>query len=174
MSLLSAKNLGVSFGAFDLFKGISVNIANDAKIGLIGPNGIGKTTLTLILAGIYTPTTGEVSIAKSKRMGYLRQEAVEAFANRDNTVYDEMLSVFTTLRETQTYLHELEAQMANANGDLDALLERYGKVQAEFELAGGYDYELRTQQTLEGLGLGKETWDMPLNHLSGGQKTRAL
>lgn len=174
MSLLSAKNLGVSFGAFDLFKGISVNIANDAKIGLIGPNGVGKTTLTLILAGINTPTTGEVSIAKTKRMGYLRQEAVEAFANRDNTVYHEMLDVFSGLREQQTYLHDLEAQMSNANGDLDALLERYGKAQAEFELAGGYDYELRTQQTLEGLGLGKDTWEMPLNHLSGGQKTRAL
>ncbi len=174
MSLLSAKNLAVSFGAFDLFKGISVNIANDAKIGLIGPNGVGKTTLTLILAGITTPTSGEVSIAKSKRMGYLRQEAVEAFANRDNSVYHEMMAVFDSLREQQAYLHELEAEMANASSDLETLLERYGKLQAEFELAGGYDYELRIQQTLEGLGLGKDTWDMPLNHLSGGQKTRAL
>lgn len=174
MSLLTAKNIGVSFGAFDLFKGITVHIANDAKIGLIGPNGVGKTTLTLILAGLYTPTTGEVTIAKSRKMGYLRQEAVEAFADRENSVYHEMLSVFTELRAQQNTLHEMEAQMAHANGDLDALLERYGKLQADFEHAGGYEYELNIQQTLEGLGLGKDTWDMPLNHLSGGQKTRAL
>ena len=54
------------------------------------------------------------------------------------------------------------------------LLEEYGSRQQDFEAAGGYDYDLRIQQTLEGLGLGKDTWDMPLNHLSGGQKTRAL
>ena len=174
MSLLYAKNIGVSFGAFDLFKGITVNIANDAKIGLIGPNGVGKTTLTLILAGLYTPTTGEVSIAKSRKMGYLRQEAVEAFANRDNTVHNEMLNVFTDLIRQQDRLHDLEAAMANANGDLEVLLERYGQLQAQFEHAGGYDYELQIQQTLEGLGLGKDTWNMPLSHLSGGQKTRAL
>ena len=58
MSILTADNLGLSFGAFDLFKGISVSIANDSKIGLIGPNGIGKTSLLLILAGINQPTTG--------------------------------------------------------------------------------------------------------------------
>ncbi len=80
MSILTADNLGLSFGAFDLFKGISVTIANDSKIGLIGPNGIGKTSLLLILAGINQPTTGKVHIAHSRRLGYLRQEAVEAFA----------------------------------------------------------------------------------------------
>ena len=58
MSILTADNLGVSFGAFDLFRGISVTIANDSKIGLIGPNGVGKTSLLLILAGINQPTTG--------------------------------------------------------------------------------------------------------------------
>ena len=97
MSILSAENLGLSFGAFDLFKGISATVANDSKIGLIGPNGIGKTSLMLILAGINTPTTGKVHIAKGKRLGYLRQEAVDAFANRENTVYGEMLTVFIDL-----------------------------------------------------------------------------
>ena len=58
MSVLSAQNLGLSFGAFDLFQGISVTIANDSKIGLIGPNGIGKTSLMMILAGLNQPTTG--------------------------------------------------------------------------------------------------------------------
>ncbi|RPI28251.1 MAG: ABC transporter ATP-binding protein [Chloroflexota bacterium] len=177
MPVLSAENLSLSFGAFDLFKGISVSIANDAKIGLIGPNGVGKTSLLLMLAGINHPTTGIIHIARGKRLGYLRQEAVDAFANRENTVYDEMLTVFDGLLEQQARLHALEAEMAanhKSSEQLDALLDEYGSLQLAFETAGGYDYDLRIQQTLSGLGLGKEHWHMPLNHLSGGQKTRAL
>lgn len=174
MSILQAQQLGISYGAFDLFKGISLTIANDAKIGLIGPNGVGKFTIMMILAGLRTPTTGQVSMAKNRSIGYLRQEAVEAFGNRENSVYHEMLAVFEHLHQRQSQLHELELQMADANGNLDALLAEYGHFQQAFELAGGYDFEVRIQQTLEGLGLGKDAWHMPLNHLSGGQKTRAL
>jgi ATP-binding cassette, subfamily F, member 3 len=173
MSILTAKNLGVSFGAFDLFKGISVTIANDSKIGLIGPNGIGKTTLLLILAGINPPTTGAMHFARSRRFGYLRQEAVDAFGDRENTVYAEMQRVFKDLMAQQEQLHEMESAMSNG-GYSDNLLEEYGRRQEAFERAGGYEYDLRIQQTLNGLGLGKEYWNMPLNHLSGGQKTRAL
>ena len=177
MSILYADNLGLSFGAFDLFKGITVNIANDSKIGLIGPNGVGKTSLLLILAGINTPTVGQIHIARSRRLGYLRQEAVDAFANRENTVFAEMLTVFTDLQARQNQLHELEARMSNpdlSDEELERLLDEYGSQQMAFEADGGYGFELRIQQTLEGLGLGKKEWHMPLNHLSGGQKTRAL
>jgi ATP-binding cassette, subfamily F, member 3 len=173
MSILSAENLGLSFGAFDLFKGITVTVANDSKIGLIGPNGVGKTSLLLILAGISQPTTGQIHMAKSRRLGYLRQEAMEAFASQSNTVYEEMLSVFPDLLQQQARLHEIEAQMAEGDYSED-LMDQYGELQAAFEHAGGYDYDLRIQQTLEGLGLGKKHWGSPLNHLSGGQKTRAL
>ncbi len=173
MTILTADNLGVSFGAFDLFQGISATIAPDSKIGLIGPNGIGKTTLLLILAGINQPSTGAVRIARDRRLGYLRQEAVDAFADRENTVYSEMLTVFTDLTAQQERLHALEAEMAAGNYD-EILLETYGRLQAAFEHAGGYEIDTRIQQTLEGLGLGKSAWEMPLNHLSGGQKTRAL
>src|SRR5512136_837582 len=116
MAILSAENIGLSFGAFDLFRGISVSIANDSKIGLIGPNGIGKTSLLLILAGFNPPTTGRVNLARGRRIGYLRQEAMDAFADRENTVYGEMLAVFAGLQEQQAQLHELEALMAA--GDL--------------------------------------------------------
>jgi ATP-binding cassette, subfamily F, member 3 len=173
MSILTADNLGLSFGEFDLFKGISVTIANDSKIGLIGQNGIGKTSLLLILAGLNQPTTGKVHIARNKRLGYLRQEAVEAFAHRQNTVYAEMLTVFADLQTRQDDLHALEARMSGGEYS-DGLLEEYGVLQEAFEKDGGYDYEVRIQQTLEGLGLGKKYWSMPLDHLSGGQKTRAL
>ena len=173
MSLLTADNLCLSFGAFDLFKGISGAIANDGKIGLIGPNGVGKTSLMLILAGINQPTAGQVHIARGRKLGYLRQEAVDAFADRENTVYGEMLTVFADLQARQARLHALEADMAAGNHG-DEILQQYGALQEAFELAGGYDYDLRIQRTLEGLGLGKPHWHMPLRHLSGGQKTRAL
>ncbi len=173
MSILTADNLGVSFGAFDLFGGVSVSIANDAKIGLIGPNGVGKTTLLLILAGLEPPTHGQVHLARNRRIGYLRQESIDAFEDHRNTVYAEMLTVFTEIQDQQARLNLMEAQMSS--GTIDAgLLEAYGSLLEAFEAAGGYDYETRIQQTLNGLGLGKETWQLPLNHLSGGQKTRAL
>ncbi len=173
MSILSAHDVGLSFGAFDLFQGISVTIANDSKIGLIGPNGIGKTSLMMILAGINQPTTGTIHVARGKRLGYLRQEASSAFEQEENTVYAEMLGVFAGLQTQQQRLHQLEAEMGRGCYT-EEILATYGNLQAAFEQAGGYDYDLRIQQTLQGLGLGKTTWDMPVMHLSGGQKTRLL
>jgi ATP-binding cassette subfamily F protein 3 len=81
MSVLTTQNIGLSFGAFDVFGGVSVRIADDSKIGLIGPNGIGKTSLLLILADLCQATTGSVHVARGRRLGYLRQESIEAFAS---------------------------------------------------------------------------------------------
>ncbi|MDX1612713.1 MAG: ABC-F family ATP-binding cassette domain-containing protein [Candidatus Promineifilaceae bacterium] len=173
MTILTAANLGQSFGAFDLFSGLSVSIPNDGKIGLVGPNGVGKTTLLLILAGLSPATHGTVQRAKGARLGYLPQESARAFTGRDHTVYEEMLTVFESLRRDEARLRDMEAEMAN--GQLsDDLLAKYGAAQEQFELAGGYDYEVRLRQVLQGLGFGRDDWDLPLAHLSGGQKTRAL
>ncbi len=139
----------------------------------MGPNGIGKTSLLLILAGLAQPARGSLHLARGRRIGYLRQEAVEAFAEREGTVHGEMLTVFAGLRAQQERLHELEAAMAAGDHSAE-LLERYGAAQEQFEQAGGYDYELRIQQTLTGLGFGPRDWDQPISTLSGGQKTRAL
>ena len=173
MSILTSENLGLSFGAFDVFQGLNLSVANDGKIGLIGPNGIGKTSLMLILAGLNSPTAGSVHIARGRRLGYLRQEAVDAFADRSHSVYGEMLTVFSGLQAMQSKLNEMELAMANGDHSPDSL-QNYGNLLERFQIAGGFDFDQRIHQTLDGLGLGKKTWDMPLNHLSGGQKTRAL
>ncbi|MCO5184453.1 MAG: ATP-binding cassette domain-containing protein [Anaerolineae bacterium] len=173
MALVSLSNIGQSFGAFDVFGGITASIPNDGRVGLVGPNGIGKTTLLLILAGEASPTTGTLHIAKGTRVGYLPQEAMQAFIGRSHTVYAEMLTVFAELRHDEKKLRELEARMAAGDHSAE-LLDQYASLQHRFEAAGGYDYPLRIRQVLTGLGFDEESQQLSLDVLSGGQKTRAL
>src|SRR6056297_2818399 len=128
MSVLTTKNLGQSFGDFDVFGGISVSIPNDGNFGLVGPNGIGKTTLLRILAGLEVPSFGTITIAKDTRIGYQRQEAMEAFGGRDSTVYDEMLRVFGDVLEREKQLRAMEERMA-VGGSGDALMAQYSQAQ---------------------------------------------
>jgi ATP-binding cassette, subfamily F, member 3 len=107
-------------------------------------------------------------------LGFLQQEAMRAFHGREqNSVYEEMLTIFAHLRQQADELRELETLMADGRDDPD-LFEQYSHTLEAFEQAGGYDYEIRISQVLDGLGFTHENWDTPLQHLSGGQKTRAL
>lgn len=173
MSLLTFTNVTQSFGANDIFMNLSGRIAVGTKVGLVGPNGIGKTTLLRILSGLERPSAGHVHLAKGVTFGYLRQEAMLAFVDQTNSVYDEMRTVFAGLQQQAAQLQQMEQAMS-AGDFAETLLDEYGRLQEAFEAAGGYDYDLRIQQTLTGLGFGPEQWQMPLAHCSGGQKTRAL
>jgi ATP-binding cassette, subfamily F, member 3 len=170
--MLTLHSLSFAFGDYDVFLGISASVPNDGKVGLVGPNGVGKTTLLRVIAGLAQPTTGSVSLARGTRIGYLRQEAVEAFAGHLNTVHDEMLMVFAGIKELEERMAELEAHMATEPSD--GLMEEYSHAQETFEQAGGYDYEQRIGQVLYGLGFAREDWNQQIAVLSGGQKTRAL
>ena len=173
MSVLTATNVGQSFGAYDVFSGVNVSVPDGGKIGLVGPNGVDKTTLLMILAGLSQADAGQVHLARNTTIGYLSQESADAFSGRTHTVYDEMLIVFSGLQEMSDRLQQLEADMSSSHAP-EQLLEQYSALQERFELAGGYDYEQRIKRVLTGLGFSQKTWPQPLDQLSGGQKTRVL
>lgn len=173
MAILTASKITRSFGAEDIFWNVSVSIPHEAKIALVGPNGAGKTTLIRILIGQDSPSSGEIHQARGLTIGYLPQEAEYAFDDGRQTVWDEMLTVFAALRAQEQTLRVMEAQMGASDAPAD-IIERYGVALDRFEHAGGYEYELRMRQVLEGLGFTAADSQMPIAHLSGGQKTRAL
>jgi ATP-binding cassette subfamily F protein 3 len=170
MSLVTARNLGKSFGAVNVFAGLSLSIPHGARIAVVGPNGIGKTTLLRIIAGEETPSAGTVHRARGLTIGYLPQESIVESAN---TLWDECLIPFTKLIEQRKELARLEAEMT-VPGKAEGALELYGTLQASFEQAGGYTYETRIRQVLTGLSFAAEEQHEPLSRLSGGQRTRAL
>ncbi len=170
MSLITANNLSKSFGPMDLFSGVSFAIPKGSRLALVGPNGCGKTTLLRILVGLDEPSGGKISRAKAVRIGYLPQEAE---FEMDGTVWDACFAVFTDLIARQGELEKLEAEMS-APETRDQALDRYGPLQHEFERRGGYTFHTRIKQVLTGLGFSSEDFHMPLDHLSGGQRTRAF
>jgi ATP-binding cassette subfamily F protein 3 len=173
MSVLTLQNVGFTVGANDIFSGITASLPNDGKVGLIGPNGVGKTSLLRMISGIAVPSAGGIHLSQETRVGYLRQEAVEAFTGREHSVYDEMLTAFEYLHQQEAELRRMETLMAAGEG-AEEVMRRYGTVQEAFEQAGGYDFEVRVQQVLDGLGFPRSRWQTSVGHLSGGQKTRAL
>jgi ATP-binding cassette, subfamily F, member 3 len=170
MPLVTATDLAKSFGSVDIFKGISLSIPHGARIAIVGPNGIGKTTLLRILLELEEPSAGELQKARGLTIGYLPQEAM---LTGSHTLWDECLAALNELRTLESELARLETLMSDPE-QADQALERYGKLQPEFERRGGYTYEARIRQTLTGLGFDSSDFNRPIPQLSGGQRTRAV
>ena len=170
MSLITATSLSKSFGDFDLFSGITFTVAKGARMTLVGPNGVGKTTLLRILVGEDEASSGTVAGAKGVRIGYLPQEAD---FEMDGTLWECCHAVFADIQRQQDELHRLEALMADP-AQAEGVMERYGKLQHDFEHRGGYTYQTRIKQVLTGLGFDETDYSLRLEHLSGGQRTRAF
>jgi ATP-binding cassette subfamily F protein 3 len=169
MSLITANSLSKSFGAEDLFANVSFSVAKGARLALVGPNGIGKTTLLRILVGQEEPSSGAVTRARNLRVGYLPQEADFELAG---TLWDVCLEPFADLLRMQEELEKLEGEMSDPM-KRDQALVRYGTLQHNFEQRGGYVYQVQIKQVLTGLGFDPSDFQMSLDHLSGGQRTRA-
>jgi ATP-binding cassette, subfamily F, member 3 len=169
MSLITVSSLSKSFGAEDLFSGVTFSIAKGARFALVGPNGIGKTTLLRILVGQEEPSGGTITRTKHLRIGYLSQEADFEL---NGVLWDVCLEPFADLIRMQGELEKLEAEMSDPSKREQALT-RYGTVQHDFERRGGYVYQIQIKQVLTGLGFDPNDFHMSLDHLSGGQRTRA-
>ncbi len=171
MSLITFSSLSKSFGPHDIFRDLSGAVPHASRIGLVGPNGIGKTTLLRMFAGLEDPSGGAVHRARGLRVGYLPQEAVDAAT--EHTVWEEMLTAFAEVQAHEAELRQLEAAMADP-AQFETASLRYGHLQEQFEHEGGYVYESQIKQTLNGLGFDAGEYARSLRLLSGGQKTRAL
>ena len=137
---------------------------------MVGPNGIGKTTLLRLLMGLEEPTAGEIHCARNLTIGYLPQEAS---LEGTHTLWEECLQAMADLRTMEAELARMEAAMSNP-GQPEVAMTRYGQLQDTFERRGGYTYENRIRQTLQGLGFDERDFARPLSQLSGGQRTRAF
>jgi ATP-binding cassette, subfamily F, member 3 len=175
MPIVSVIQVGKSFGAERIFAGVNFQINEQDRIGLIGPNGAGKSTLLNILAGREEPDEGSIAVARNTRIGYLTQNTD---FEPEHSLREEMLTVFAKVREWEQELGELALELATPIGENDPvlheqLLNKYDELQNSFEHMGGYTYENRIDQVLDGLGFTREQQEAPVEYLSGGQQTRA-
>ncbi|MFP5512119.1 MAG: ABC-F family ATP-binding cassette domain-containing protein [Alphaproteobacteria bacterium] len=154
-----------------LFLEASAALNRGEKIGLVGPNGAGKTTLFRMITGEEQPDAGQVAIEKQVSIGYFNQDVGEMSGR---SAVAEVMDGAGPVSVVATELAELEAAMADpARADeMDAIIERYGEVQARFDELGGYELEGKAREVLAGLSFSQEMMDGDVGGLSGGWKMR--
>jgi len=171
MILLSIQNLTKSFAMNTVLKDVNLTLQAGSRMGLVGANGTGKSTLFRLICGAMEPDEGSISIVKGTRVGILTQEAD---IHSDLTVQQELERVFDPLKEMEKKLRSIEAEMAEAvdPDEIDRLSRSYSNLLDRFESSGGYEWPSRIQGVLAGLGFAKGRADDPARVLSGGEKTR--
>ena len=168
MIIAQAQDLEQRFGGNTIFSNISFSVPDNARIGLVGPNGAGKTTLLKIMTGQQEPTSGQFTINKGLKVGYIAQENG---LDEDKTIWDEMLTVFNDLIEKNKKITKMQEQIADHPED-EALLKRYDQLAYDFEQEGGFTYQAEIKSILNGFNFKENTWNKVIGTLSGGEKTR--
>jgi ATP-binding cassette subfamily F protein 3 len=174
MIVLSCKNISKSYGIDTILKEVTFSINEGDKVGIIGSNGEGKTTLFKILSKELSQDDGEVFIDKNKSLGYLAQHLA---LDSNNTIYDEMLLVFEDLQRLEKKIEDLELKMNEPYDEKNAsyhekIIKDYGVAQDLYENRGGYTYKGEISRVIKGLGFNEEDFGKLILNLSGGQKTR--
>lgn len=174
MILLQGTRLSKSFGDLQILKDVSLTVQTGERVGLVGRNGTGKSTLLKILTGHITPDHGEVNRPKTVTLGYLAQDSG---LDSHRTVQEEARSVFAHLVEIEKQIRALEMHMgtpavATQPQLLAQVTEQYTALREEFNRAGGYSYEVAISSVLQGLNFHSQYQQMPVSQLSGGEKTR--
>ncbi len=174
MIVLSCKNISKSYGITEVLKNITFSINEGDKVGIIGANGEGKSTLFKILTREISADDGEVFVDKNKSIGYLAQHLN---LDTQNNIYDEMLLVFEDLQKLEKKIQNLEEKMnepydANNAAYHEKIIKDYGIAQDLYENRGGYTYKAEISRVIKGLGFTENDFEKEISTLSGGQKTR--
>ena len=168
--ILSCSNICKSFGENDILKQVSFHIEDHEKAAIVGINGAGKSTLLKVLIGKLNADDGVVTWAKGASIGYLAQHQDLEGAE---TIYDALLEVKKPVIQMEARIRSLELEMKSASGDeLETKLSEYSRLNHEFEMSDGYSYQSEITGVLKGLGFTEDDFSLPVNTLSGGQKTR--
>ena len=172
MIILSAQHIAKSFGVNAVLRDVSLTVQQGDRIGLVGVNGCGKSTLMRILAGLDAQDGGEISLVRGLRVGYLAQQNM---VTSGETVWDELQKVYEQVFAMEKKLRELEDEMAHAHTDAQRFAQLsadYDRLTQRFEEADGYSWKSMVSGVLNGLGFKPAQYDQCVDSLSGGEQTR--
>ncbi len=169
MTVLNFQNLSFYFGERELFSNVNFDINEKEKVGFIGANGVGKTTVFKLIRGELEPHSGAVVKSKDVTVGYMEQHTC---SEKGRTMYDEILSVFDYLAETEKELEELNHRLLNNIGDTDENIRLQDELTLKFQNEGGLTYKSRARSALLGLGFSEADFTMTTDKLSGGQRSK--
>ncbi len=171
--MVSVQGLSVSFGSFDLLTDISFLINDQDRIGLAGKNGAGKSTLIRIIAGLQSPTSGQVDMSKEVTIGYLPQQMK---VDDTTSVMNEVIKAFPEVTSLSEDIERSSAEIASRD-DYESpeylkLCDHLAVIEERFRYAGGDSYLAEAEKTLAGLGFDRKDFDRPTKELSGGWRMR--
>lgn len=169
MNLISVSKLNKYFGERCLFENVSFSVESSDKIGLIGANGTGKTTLFKMLLDGDSKDGGDIFASKNLKFGYLEQHIS---SESDKNVYDELLTVFSHLKDIENEIMIVTGEIDAGIGDSKSNAERLNFLTEKFKDSNGYTYKSIAKSALLGMGFKENDLEKPFNSLSGGEKTR--
>jgi len=169
---LDIHNITKYYGANKIFQNISFNVKTGERIGFIGQNGCGKTTIMKIVMGMEDYQEGDINTRKDARVGYLNQ--IPVFAE-DTTTIGVLRMAFDGIEQIKKQMKHLENQFPQLEGvTLEKAIDNYGRLTEQYEISGGYDIETRMNKVTEGLQISDDMENMLFSKLSGGEKTRVI
>lgn len=169
--ILALRNIEKSFGQNTLFQNVSFEVEENDKIGFVGMNGTGKTTLFHVITGEMAYDSGEVLRPKLLKTAYMEQQSLETPIH---SVYEEVLIVFRHLSGLEAEIENVRQSIENKTKDIQLLIRQQHSLQNQYEEQGGYLYKSRVKAVLLGLGFTQSEMELPLSNLSGGQRTRVM
>ena len=170
---IQISQISKSYGVDTILEGITMNISDNERIGLIGANGAGKTTLLKIISGELSHDSGTIFTPKDSTIGFLKQNPEDGI---NSTMWDDIMEIFFDVTQTEEQMRALETKMSDINlsdSERDNILSSYSRLSAIFDAKGGFEIQTKIKTVLNGMGF--EDFDVKnvrVNTLSGGERTK--